>query len=118
MSGPEWVPRLREISRNLYGKKLKQNVTSTSKYLCKKEDERHHFSRMIRCNPTEGKGETSKGGHTGTPTADSEQETAGNTGRAPKHEGAPSSSRGLGDLSEGQMDQGLKNCQCVKGLLR
>jgi hypothetical protein len=47
---------------------------STSKYLHKKEDERYHFSRMIRYNLREGKGETSKGGHTGTPTADSEQE--------------------------------------------
>lgn len=108
MSGPEWVPRLREISRNLYSKKLKQNVMSTSKYLCKKEDERHHFSRMIRCNLTEGKGETSKGGHTGTPTADSEQETAGNTGKAPKHEGTPSSSSGWVICQKGRRAKGSK----------
>lgn len=47
---------------------------STSKYLCKKEDESYYFSWVIRCNPKKGRGETSKGGHTGTPTADSEQE--------------------------------------------
>lgn len=29
---------------------------------------------MIRCNPREGKGETSKGGYTGAPAADSQQE--------------------------------------------
>lgn len=82
---------------------------STSKYLCKRDSERYHFSKTIRCYPREG-----KGSHTGILTAVSEQEHERDRCKyrgSPKHRGTLPSSRRLGHLSEGPRAQNRLVCK-------